>query len=257
MIRRETEGGWILIAQHDHALLSAEIMERWGNGDFAAADPFDEVMFAVREHDAGWQGWDSLPKINPQSLFPMNFMEMDFHDQKAIWTECFNRHRAARPYASALIALHFGVFSRRIASKNPSNGSAEALRNEMNRFVSETLQSEISNLDASALSRDVQVNLRLVQIGDVISLALCHGWSITNIGDVPTGYSTPRKSNIAISCRDGLNFTMTPYPFAENSVKFEILGRELQRRTFSSNDELRQALSESDTSALRFSIERG
>jgi hypothetical protein len=256
MIRREVKEGWILINQYDHARLSGEIMKYWGNEEFAIPNPYDEVLLAIREHDWGWKEWDYSPKVNPENQYPMNFMEMSFCDQNKIWTRCFKRHSVEHPYASALIALHFSKFNDKLINKDPCNGKAKALKTEMNDFVSDMLKINISNLDPSSLPKDVQVNLRLVQIGDVISLALCHGWSSIEIEDVPLDYNG-RVVTLSLRSDDGNNYFINPYPLAGSLIRSQIKGRRVNQKKFASDDELRQKLNESEHETLHFSIQRG
>jgi len=256
MIRRDEKRGWILINQHDHARLSGEIMRYWGNEEFAMPDPYEEVLLAIREHDNGWKEWDSFPKVNPLSQYPMNFLEMDSSDQAEIWKRCFKRHSAEHPYASALIALHFGKLNEKSLSKNSNNGIAMTSHIEIIDFVSNMLEISISNLDIDSLPRDVQVNLRLIQIGDVISLALCHGWFSIEIKDVPLEYNG-RSVTLNLKSSDGNNYVVAPYPFAEPLIRFQVKGRRLGQKRFSKDDELRQKLKESKYETLEFSIRKG
>lgn len=253
MIRKEEKEGCFLISQHDHADLAGDVMKYWGNDRFTRPEPYDEVMFAISEHDNGWRSWDSSPKVNPENGYPMNFMEMNFPDQYEIWTTCFKRHAAEHPYASALIALHFRTFNDRVVNKNPSNKGAKALRAEMDDFVSRMLKINISNSDFDSLLWHVRTNLRFVQIGDVISLALCHGWSEIEINDVPLDYNGSVEI-IDIRSDDGKNFIVTPYPFSRPSIGCGIRGRHVNQKKFSSDGELRQKLREIPYETLDFSI---
>ncbi len=256
MIRKDIEQGWILINQNDHARLSGEIMACWGDGEFPKPEPRDEVLFAIREHDSGWREWDSSPKINPVTQLPMNFLEMNSYEQAEIWKRCFKRHSAEHPYASALIALHFGKLNEKSLNKNSNNGTAKASHSEIVKFVSEMLTINISNLDLNYLPQDVQVNLRHVQIGDVISLALCHGWSSIEITDVPLDYKNGRVATISLKSDDGINYVLSPYPFAEPVLRFNIRGRRLKQKKFSNDDQLRQKLNECKYETQEFSIRR-
>ena len=60
MIRRDNCSGWILISQTDHSILSGEIMKYWGNRNFPVPLPEDEVLFAVKQHDNGWDKWENV-----------------------------------------------------------------------------------------------------------------------------------------------------------------------------------------------------
>jgi len=256
MIRKDIESGWILINQNDHARLSGEIMGYWGNGEFSQPEPRDEVLFAIREHDSGWREWDSSLRVNSVTQFPMNFLEMDSYEQAEIWNRCFRRHSEEHPYASALIALHFGKLNEKSLNKNSNNGAAKASNAEIIKFVSEMLNINISSLDLNYLAEDVQVNLRHVQIGDVISLALCHGWSSIEITDVPLDYNNVQGATISLKSKDGINYVLSPYPFAEPLIRFQVKGRRLDQKKFASDDELREKLNESGYETLEFMIRK-
>lgn len=253
MIRRDEKDGWILISQHDHAELSGEIMKYWGNKEFGGLD--SEVLFAIGEHDNGWKEWDSSPKVNSVSRYPMNFLEMSSSDQSEIWRRCFKRHSANHPYASALIALHFGKLNEKSLNKNSNNGMARALQIEISDFVSDMLKINISNSDLNSLPKDVQVNLRLVQVADIISLTLCHGWLSIGIEDVPVGYNGS-TAILNLKSIDGSNYVMAPYPFSQPLINLQVEGRRLGQKKFSGDAELREMLAESRREVLHFSIRR-
>ncbi|MGE5445606.1 MAG: DUF3891 family protein [Ignavibacteriales bacterium] len=253
MIRRDEKDGWILISQHDHAELSGEIMKYWGNKEFGGLD--SEVLFAIGEHDNGWKEWDSSPKVNSVSRYPMNFLEMSSSDQSEIWRRCFKRHSANHPYASALIALHFGKLNEKSLNKNSNNGMARALQIEISDFVSDMLKINISNSNLNSLPKDVQVNLRLVQVADIISLTLCHGWLSIGIEDVPVSYNGS-TAILNLKSIDGSNYVMAPYPFSQPLINLQVEGRRLGQKKFSGDAELREMLAESRREVLHFSIRR-
>ncbi len=253
MIRREEKEGWFLINQHDHAALSGQIMNYWGNEAFEPPAPVDEVLFAIAEHDNGWKEWDSFPKIETQTGYPMNFMEMHFADQKSIWIRSFRRFSEDHPYASALIALHFRVFNQKILDRYEDDGEAKSLNLEMNKFIADSLNLERSNSGLPPLPKKARINLRLVQVGDIVSLALCHGWPSIDIDAAPLNYAgTTLRLNLTSS--DGKNYIINPYPFSQDNLGFQIIGRKTVQKQFNSDDELRQILAETNPETLELSI---
>jgi hypothetical protein len=114
----------------------------------------------------------------------------------------------------------------------------------------------ISSLDLNSLPKDVQVNLRHVQIGDVISLALCHGWPSIEITDVPLNYKNGQTATLSLKSTDGNNYVVSPYPFTEPLIKLRIKGRRLNQKKFSNDEELRPKLNESKYETLEFSIRK-
>lgn len=256
MIRRKDNEGWILVSQHDHAVLAGEITALWGNDMFTRPGPFEEVVFAVSQHDSGWKEWDSHPKINPESGYPANFMEMESADQYRIWKGSYLGHAEEHPYASSLIALHFDRFNEKSLSKNPGNGKAKLLEREIDEFVSGNLGVEVSSGEAGVLPTDVRINLRFVQVGDIVSLTLCHGWESMEIKDVPVDYEG-NTALVKITSPDGFNFTMDPYPFEAPIVKCSVPAVRLPRKSFESDDDLRRALKDAEPVALDFTIGKG
>ena len=256
MIRRECDKGWILITQYDHAVLADSIMADWGNERFFRPEPFDEVLFAVREHDCGWEDWDSSPKINSENGYPANFMEMEPEEQSGIWSSSYKSHSAGHPYASSLIALHFARFNQKILIREPSNSAANNLKREINDFVADNLDTALSGSEVNGIPEEVKINLRILQIGDIISLSLCHGWESMKIADVPLNYIGD-KVELKLSSRDGLDYVISPYPFSKPLIRCRIEGKRLDAKSFSSDLKLRRSLESAETVSLDFTIRKG
>lgn len=256
MIRRESEDGWILVAQHDHALLSFRIMSFWGNEKFSKIVPEEEVMTAVREHDCGWRKTDSSPDLNPRNGFPRSFTEMRTEEQFRIWSDCFESRAESRPYAAALIALHFSRFNEKNIARDPADPSALALRGKIGEFVFENLAVSADGDLNGGLPLDVRANLRLLQVGDVISLALCHGWRSLAIDDVPVNYAGD-SVDVTLVSRDGLNYSISPNPFSGDFLSFELAGARLGRKSFGGREELAAAFSAAPVETLGFTIRAG
>jgi len=255
MIRREDNEGWVLITQYDHAGLARRIMKHWGNEEFSKPDPYEEVVFAVKEHDSGWVPWDSEPKVNPSNGYPANFMEMSTNDQVEIWSRCYKPFVGDHPYAAALIALHFMKFNQKAINKNDANGLATNLQNEMADYIAGTLDIPLSGSQLLNIPSNIKANLRYLQVSDIISLTLCHGWQSIDMDQVPTGHGELTKT-LQINSEDGFNFTIDPYPLDEPVVECSIVGKKISMKSFSSNDEYRSALKSAETTTLKFSMNR-
>lgn len=248
MIRRETQKGWILITQREHSILSGDIMKHWGNSKFARPQPYEEVMFAVAEHDCGWKLWENNPRINPVNKYPKNFLEMNYSDQAAIWKKSFLLHSKKHPYASSLIALHFDKFNSSILKKN---NNAQRLKSEIKEFVLENLG--LKHTGQKGLSDEIINNLKFVQIGDIISLAICHGWRSTQIDEIPYRLNG-KKISILLQSDDGLNYKINPFPFFSSPVGFSVKGKIINKKTFKNNGEFLDTFKNSEYTKLSFTI---
>lgn len=256
MIRRENNGGWILITQHDHALLSGQIMAHWGNSEFVKPKPYNEILFAISVHDSGWKDWDSEPKINSENGYPANFTEMSPYDQSIIWSKCYRPYSKEHSYAAALIALHFSKFNRSNLQKDPDNKQLELLQLDMKDVISKELGFKISKTNSDKIPEQVGVNLKLLQIGDIISLTLCHGWRSIEITEAPIDYNG-KSTTLKMESDDGYLYRITPYPFGESQLEFNIKGKELQEKSFANDQELRESLETSEDQTLAFTIIKG
>ena len=257
MVRRESGEGWTLITQPRHAFLSSRIMNFWGNEDFEAITPKDEVMFAMREHDCGWEKTDSVADLNPKNGYPRNFMEMRSESQFEIWSECFEKHAGEHPYACALIALHFSELNERTISRDLGNEAALSLREKIREFLRRSLGIRVGEENLNEyLPADIRTNLRFLQVGDIISLALCHGSKSTTIPDVPVNYLGD-TTEVTLSSQDGLNYTICPNPFSRNSLHFDVSGRKLGGKSFGAQEELEEAFRGAGFETFDFSISSG
>ena len=98
--------------------------------------------------------------------------------------------------------------------------------------------------------------LKLLQIGDIISLALCHGWRSVEITEVPYDFKGT-DTKLLIQSKDGLNYTVTPYPFDEQTIRFSINGKDVDRKIFTNDQDLRDAIKASPDVTLDFTINKG
>ncbi|QDT63935.1 DUF3891 family protein [Calycomorphotria hydatis] len=91
MIRRETEEGWLLISQVDHAHLAARIAAAWGNKQIPKLPVPDMLLPAIREHDEGWRDWEQAPEVDLETGKPYAFHETPMSTSAHIWSESITR----------------------------------------------------------------------------------------------------------------------------------------------------------------------
>jgi len=265
MIRRESEEGWFVITQPDHANLSGKIMARWGNEEFSPPEPYDEVLFAIYEHDNGWKEWEEAPQVNPANGFPMSFLEMNPGVSFGIWRWCFGRYSENHPYASALIALHFDRLNERFYHPGSRHNLeirtlSKTLHTEIEEFVLKMLKVALphfrENQNPLPLPEAVQTNLRFVQIGDLLSLILCRGVEdLVTLNDVPIDYRGSR-GEITLRAITPYSYEISPSPFSAGEFIVSVRGRRLKQKKFASSHELQDALAQSTYEELSFSISK-
>src|SRR5687767_15264144 len=105
MIRRLAGDRFLLIAQHDHALLSGQLAERYGNARFATPQPREAVVRAVGMHDCGWPMHDERPTLNAEG-WPVDVFETPLPLALKVWQAATDRMAGEDPYARMLVSLH-------------------------------------------------------------------------------------------------------------------------------------------------------
>lgn len=249
MIRRKSQSGWILFTQNDHAKLAGDIMNFWGNDRFSSIKPFEKVIHAINNHDSGWINWDNKPKISTQNHYPVNFMEMNSDEQKEIWINSFEDISDGKGYSSALIALHFCSLNEKSTCNSPSE-----LNKKTRDLVTSVFGVGYNSLKDNDLPLVVKTNLKFLQIGDIISLALCHGWVSNELRNVPINYEDSTK-NITLKSTDGFKYRIYPNPFSVKKLDVSIMGKRLLKKKFDNDDNLRASLKKSQLERFYFTIE--
>ena len=106
MIRHTQGDAFLLITQHDHALLSGKFAERVGNAMFAPPSPFQAVVDGdraarLRLADARRRA----PTLNGKGV-PLHVLESPMAIATQVWPESARRAAAKEPYTGLLVSLH-------------------------------------------------------------------------------------------------------------------------------------------------------
>ena len=262
MIRRDFEGGVLLISQTAHAWVSGQLALRWGDGRFARPEPWEELMLTAAQHDSGWAEWEMAPRIHPDGR-PVSFTEMELQEHFAIWQRSAERMQPTSLYGALLISMHAAYrYEHRLG--DATRGDTPEVRQQIRGFIDEQLafqeQMRRSLADhpryGPALAQErLSHAFRLLQIWDWLSLLLLMGpLPTTTLDDVPV---TPgERTTIQLVPRDQWTLTLRPYPFGEAPIVVRADGRWLAQRTFRHNALFRMALAEAETVALELTLDR-
>ena len=181
-------------------------------------------------------------------------MEMNAEEQKRIWAKSFENGLQDYSYSSALIALHFSKLNEKSISDNPDDTESLELQKKINSLVSSVFGINYNSLKDSELSTETMTNLKFVQIGDIISLALCHGWRSSELLDVPLDYEN-NSVDLKLNSNDGFNYKIDPNPFSVKKIDVSIYGRRVLKKEFKNDDELRSLIGKSQLEKFYFTIE--
>ncbi len=263
VIRREDQGEFLLITQHDHALIAGELAEQFGNDSFARPEPRESVIRGVSLHDCGWPLHDDQPTLNSSGQ-PRDVFESTPEIAIPTWTASAEKAAAQDPYAGLLVSLHVLSLSVFATTQTPFDHEKFNLDDPPDRFaVAKFQQREIERqeklklvlglrTDKANLHRQhqestqkkedqVTFNFRMLQAMDAISLACCCTKPPTKqTQDVmPQPGGAPLRLNLE---RRGNDVGVDPWPFGVELIELKIPVCRIAAKKFAKPQELHAAM---------------
>ncbi|MBJ6360352.1 DUF3891 family protein [Paenibacillus sp. GCM10012307] len=165
MIIRDNGQEFIMIAQHEHGLLSGVIARHFQKRFFLAPNRYEEVIVAISEHDRGWIKLDDTPIWNDAESVPFTFVDYPLLPKLAFYQFGIEEVEKLSPYAALLCSLHFASFSDMLPSAPQE--FTDFCKEEQNR--QQQLKHRLGVVDESLL----QAHFRLLQLCDDLSLYVC------------------------------------------------------------------------------------
>ena len=133
MIRRPASpDAFLLITQHDHALLSGQLARRLGNATFGAPSPYEITVEGIAHHDCGWPLHDDNPTLNKDGL-PLHVFEVPTPLASEVWSASVARAMNLGDYQGLLVSLHVLGLSA-FAMTHLAGGASRADVFELNKF---------------------------------------------------------------------------------------------------------------------------
>ncbi len=251
MLVREAPEGVTVIGQASHAWLSGQMARAWGNAEFEAPEPYEEVCLAAEQHDVGMAEWDLAPPLQPGTGRPQSFMEMEAGTHLELWSRAPAKLLTQSRYAALLVSMHgTALYERRDLSRLPRSAAAavrsylEAERRRQRQLVDRL------GVDAARVRR----NQRLLWAWDALSLALCLGWPPYVADGVPTAGDGAESLRLEpVGDEPGGRFSLAPWPFAASRVELVCEGRRLTGR-YETAEALHAALAGAESVRLSYAL---
>ena len=193
----------------------------------------DVILRAIAAHDNGWAESDAAPTVNPATGEVIDFV----HVPVGVRQTAVPRSAALLaddPWAAALVAQHaLTVYDRFRPDAEWARYFADLT----------TTRAELLRISGMSLA-DLEADYKYLRLADLISLAYC------------TGSTDELRFGEWIVKLTGSRVVVTPDVFGGAEIPIEIATREIPRRKFASDSELRAALSEAPTTILRGVVAR-
>jgi hypothetical protein len=158
VIVRELANSFVLVDQHDHALVSGEFARRWVEGP----SPLGPTLYAVENHDAAWRGPDQEVLWNEETGRPFSFLDYPLRPKLSAQWRGIDLVEAHDDYAACLCSMHYARFL--LGSKDP----VEVEFREGEAARQERLREGMSGDELENLER----NFRFLRLCDGLSLFL-------------------------------------------------------------------------------------
>jgi hypothetical protein len=232
MMFRDTPDGVIGIPQPSHAWISGQLIRAWGNAEFGAVSPYDEVCLGAEQHDIGWLSWERAPTINLATGRPHSFREIDIATHTSLWRQGTEMALVFGRYPALLAALHgtglYAAFDYAAATEEDA-AIARAFvagQQETQRWLIESLRAEPDAIGVS--DQEIERNRALVRTADRMSIAIC-----TAMADIAISTDDPREgivrqvptaagvTDLRMTLVDGdvTKVAVSPWPFAAPTVR--------------------------------------
>ena len=258
MLLREDDRGVLAIGQPAHAWLAGQLARAWGNEQFGAVEPLDEVCLAAEQHDVGWAERDLEPVLNPDTGLPQSFMEVPIPDHLPLFTDGPASRVSQSRYVALLVSMHGSrLYQRRNLERLPDEDAraVERFLTEQRTFQAGLIASLRDDPAAatSAGERQIERNSMLIWAWDYLSLALCLEWAPATAQATPT---VDGEVDLELtSDAAGAAHHLEPWPFQTPALTVRCEGRRLRGR-FDRAGELREAFAKAPWETLELRLER-
>lgn len=212
MIVYEKEESFILIAQHDHARVSGDLVSAWNENLFPGSSRREELIYAAYQHDSSWIDLDRMPIWNDAANCPFSFRDFPGNIRFFFYSKGLDHVQQTSEYAALLGSILYTTL-------------AEKFRNEDTiPFVEREFARQ------SAIIERLQVDVKLLQMHakalllcDELSLFVCmeqpgtprekYEWFANGF---PYWFDRSEQTTLIADWKDPRTVELKPFPFSRN-----------------------------------------
>ena len=234
-----------VITMKEHMDFCGQLARSFGNDRFERLDPYEEVLYAVDNHDRGWDDYDVNPGIDPNTHLPYLMSRTP-----AVASVKTNRgspdfNEAHHPYCGLLSSMHtWGLYNRRYGFTQfvvRTRNTVSVVVSDPNRpMVDKMLAEEVERQER--LKREVAKNpvtrpwledkhlfqnYKQLTFFDTLALYF-HLYHASERGEevyIHVPMTAEGDSNVTVKKNDDRTYSLDPFPFAGDTLKLSCRGR--------------------------------
>jgi len=229
----------LAIMMYEHNALCLQFAKAFGNDRFERLEPFDEMVYVISNHDAGWLEYDRNPGIDSATGLPYNLV--DTPPASIITTSRlspdFNQRQHA--YCGLISSMHsWGLYNGRyglskmvlldkVAAKDRPLAD-NMLKGELDRQA--RLKAELAADPRTASwadERKIFQNYKALQFADTLALYFnrIHPAERTEQTFEHVPLSKDEDANVTIRPVDADTYSLSPFPLITDGAEFAFCGR--------------------------------
>jgi hypothetical protein len=269
MIRRDCSSHFLLITQHDHALLAGEFARRLRQDWLAAPLPYEETLEAIAQHDCGWPLHDDSPTLDAEGL-PLHVFEAPVALATQVWSASAARAMNLGDYQGLLVSLH--VLNLSAIQMNHAKNLSRADLFEMNKFQHRQIEIQEDLRGRLGMSNDVPrtlglarpgaspaddqllFNFRLLTAMDRISLSHCCGKLLFESLDDVLPKPGERPMKISLEMPEAGTMVIEPWLFDQPEMQFSVPARRVGKERFESPEAFHASYRGAEVEALGLTL---
>jgi hypothetical protein len=242
----ENEPHFVLFMR-EHLDLCGQFARAFGNSEFGPLDPYAECLYAVENHDRGWDSYDADPRLDPETRLPYSLGRTppDYNLEMITASPDYNERHD--PYCALLVSMHYwGLYNARygisrFVVRGPLSTHApmsERQRSEREARLEREVERQKRLISAMAASVErgrwvepahVMQNYKQLQFFDTLSLYF-HLRHESERGEevyIHVPRSAEADASVTLRSAGGGTYALDPFPFAQDRLKVVCRGRYL------------------------------
>ncbi|MDE0333465.1 MAG: DUF3891 family protein [Defluviicoccus sp.] len=276
MISGHMDSRLVLVLQTDHSRVAGLLAAHWGNAEFAEPAPYESMVLAAEEHDAGWWEWEIRPTLTDEG-YPMDYIG-SVKTLGSVWLDFF-RHGIERvaerdAYAGLMILMHAeGLCTRGkgLISHMPDFSAIPEVRDALDRWEARR-EELVDELRRSSAYRDFATegalwrNFKLMEVFDQMAQFICNRYPFDSearrngpantIGHVPVGAGRDDVT-LTVDVLDGERARVDPYPFDRSPLRIQIPARLVPDRAYESQKAFLREFHKAERRVIDYSLLAG